>query len=294
MDDSVAALLRAENLTDPQTAIRRRARSLVAAALADGWKGPPFDLNALATRQKLIVSESTTLSKSQDACVVPGHIILNANKAQVRRRYSIAHEIIHTLFPDYASHVESAGQLWRDDKYDELEKLCQIGAAELIFPEQSFLISLGRCGLSLAGILKIKKQFDASPEATFRRAVELASEPALGLVFRPVRWENDSGVWIDTSQGDAHQPRLRLAVTAEFASPSWGEFSAPLGSIAPDASAPDRAWKRVALAKGGIVIHSSTGKWPSISTESFWESEAMTSPLGWRRPDHVLGLLRPV
>src|SRR5581483_2484266 len=102
---SVVALLQSSAEKDPAEAIRVRARELVSYARSLGWEGPPFSMLELASLRQLKVDEEAELKGDQDACVVPGRVLLNRRKPSVRQRYSLAHEIVHTLFPDYEQEV---------------------------------------------------------------------------------------------------------------------------------------------------------------------------------------------
>jgi len=68
-----------------------------------GWSGPPFDPAVLADMLRIEVRPSQDVL---DARLVPEarnvRIEFNPNRSPGRVRYSIAHEIGHTLFPDHA------------------------------------------------------------------------------------------------------------------------------------------------------------------------------------------------
>ena len=80
-------------------------------ALDSGWSGPPFDPITLATEHLKLKVVAT--DEVREARTVPdgsvGRIEYNPNRPRERRRYSIAHEIAHTLFPDYAKRVRHRG-----------------------------------------------------------------------------------------------------------------------------------------------------------------------------------------
>ena len=66
-----------------------------------------------------------------------GRIEYNPNRPRERRRYSVAHEIAHTLFPDCAKRVRHRGSHHgkRPGSDDwQLEALCNIAAAEILMP----------------------------------------------------------------------------------------------------------------------------------------------------------------
>jgi hypothetical protein len=118
---------------DPVAAISKAARSLVVDALDKGWSGPPFDPFALADLLRLEVvprgdvQEARTVAAGQSNL----RIEFNPNRPRHRVRFSVAHEIAHSLFPDCAKsmryravHHEPTSDEW------QLEALCNIAAAE--------------------------------------------------------------------------------------------------------------------------------------------------------------------
>src|SRR5579872_330754 len=92
--------------TDPVEDIKTRARSIVLDAIEKGWHGPPYDPSQLAEmlgiqlRPDPDVLDARTRSES-------GRFVIDFNplRPQARLRFSLAHEIAHTLFPDCAEEV---------------------------------------------------------------------------------------------------------------------------------------------------------------------------------------------
>src|SRR5690606_23737670 len=126
---------------DPIEMISERARALVLKAFDAGWEGPPFDPFHLAD---LLRIEAIPKHDVGDARTVPVgrsgfRIEFNPSRPRERLRYSVAHEIAHTLFPDCAERVrhrasraEIVGDEW------QLEALCNVAAAEFLMPIGSF------------------------------------------------------------------------------------------------------------------------------------------------------------
>jgi O-acetyl-ADP-ribose deacetylase (regulator of RNase III) len=164
---------------DPVSAIVERARNLVAKALDLGWSGPPFDPIALA---RLLGIEVVANGGVRDARLLTTEagaplIEYNPTRPRGRVRYSIAHEVAHTLFSDYREHVRHRGgdgQLAADDW--QLEALCNIAAAELLMPLDSAEM-LADTGVSVEIVLAAQKKFDVSLEALLIRAVRLQHGP---------------------------------------------------------------------------------------------------------------------
>jgi hypothetical protein len=104
-------------------------------------------------------------------------IEVNPNRPKPRLRYSVAHELAHTLFPDCAKHVrnraayhELTGDEW------QLEALCNIGAAEFLMPAGSFP-ELRKEDLAIGRFLDLRLIYGVSMEAVLIRTVRLSEEP---------------------------------------------------------------------------------------------------------------------
>src|SRR5450756_2519558 len=96
---------------DPVEAITLRARELVTRAIDAGWPGPPFDPVALAAKYlglKVVATDEVADARTVPTPTGP-RIEFNPNRPRERRRYSVAHEIAHTLFPDHAERVRNRG-----------------------------------------------------------------------------------------------------------------------------------------------------------------------------------------
>ena len=289
---SVVALLAAQQATDPADAIRGRARQLVAEATALGWSGPPFDLSQLASLRRLKVTVSNDLADDQDACVMPGHILLNSRKAGVRRRYSLAHEIAHTLFPDYEAEVRRAGRLWRRDGDDsQVEWLCQVAASELLFPLDAFRSAISAAGLTLLGVMETATSFDASMEAAIRRTVETATDPVAGFIVRPI--DANSGEWLTVSSRDDYSPYQPLAVAMVCCNDASAMLRLARGAAPPKNGAAERAWKSANIARRQPEIRSVRREsWVHIGASEAWDTEAITLPRGNAVPREILCFAR--
>lgn len=165
--------------SDPVAAMENKARELALRAMDEGWTGPPFDPVGLAKWRGVAVEARGDIP---DARLVPterGGLRLEYNpmRPRGRLRFSIAHEVAHTLFPDCAdevrhrgTHRQAIGDNW------QLEVLCNIGAAELLMPAGSFT-QLANERLSIQRVMDVRKVFDVSVEACLIRLVKLARKP---------------------------------------------------------------------------------------------------------------------
>ena len=181
--------------SDPVQAIQARAKDVVLEAAEQGWNGPPFDPFHLA---ELLGIQVFATDDVFDARTVPVgsedlRIEYNPNRPHGRMRYSIAHEIAHTLFPDCAEAVRNRtqGGRYRDDEW-QLELLCNIGAAELLMP--TGFADLESESIDIENLLQLRSKFDVSTEALFLRVVKLTSHPCAMFAAARTR-EAESGTY---------------------------------------------------------------------------------------------------
>jgi O-acetyl-ADP-ribose deacetylase (regulator of RNase III) len=167
---------------DPIGAITERAREVVFHALERGWHGPPFDPFALA---ELLGIQTQPTPDVLDARIVPVgdryRIEFNPDRPYRRMRFSMFHEIAHTLFSDCAQTIRNRGEhkASRQDEW-QLETLCNIAAAELLLPAGA----LGRVSNlrpSVDVVLELRQRYEASAEAAVLRILRLTSESALAF-----------------------------------------------------------------------------------------------------------------
>jgi len=176
--------------SDPINFITGKAREVVLKAIQAGWQGPPFDPLKLAD-----VLEISTIPREDvlDARILSTssqrpQIEFNPNQPRGRMRFSIAHEIAHTLFPDCVENIRNRGLATeaREDNW-QLELLCNIAAAEFIMPVGEEIDS--RVPVTIDNILKLQKQFDVSTEAVSIRLAKITIEPC--TIFAAARITDD-------------------------------------------------------------------------------------------------------
>src|SRR5262249_54188049 len=117
----------------------------------------------------------------------PGRQLLlefNPDRSDGRRNYSVCHEIVHTFFDDcYELVHQRQTRPDRSDPDQEVEILCQIGASELLMPEQEFARDLAVEEFSLKAVRSLGLRYAASREAVIRRMVHLATTPCAAVFF---------------------------------------------------------------------------------------------------------------
>jgi hypothetical protein len=184
-------LIRDTGAPDAVTAIRQKATQAID-CYVDQFGEPaalPLDLLTLASFLGIKLSQ-TMPAFSPDAELAPDgaggvEMRVNPDRPETRIRFSIGHEITHTFFPDHSSHVwPRADSRYRNlsNPDDYLEMLCDVGAAELVFPRRWFVKHAAGVA-SAADLIRLANDFKASRHATIRRFAELHAEPVAAVFF---------------------------------------------------------------------------------------------------------------
>ena len=197
-------------------------------------------------------------------------IEFNPRQPKARLRFSIAHEIAHSLLPDCHERVRNrlARADFRENDW-ELEILCNIGAAELLMPIASFP-ELKEERLGIDHLMQLRKKYEVSSEALLLRVVALTDEPC-----------------------------------AVFAARRKEETGASEPSYSIDYLIPSRSWKLTSrrspiLATQSVVTHCTASGFTAIGDE-VWETLGRLhvecvgiSPYPNRRYPRVVGIASPL
>ncbi len=188
---------------DPVEVITERARDVVLGAIEEGWRGPPYDPFELA---ELMQVPAVPREDLYDARLVPaegGRVRLefNPTRPRGRVRFTIAHELAHTFFPDYKRAARyRSGRKARADEW-QLELLCNVAAAELLMPIGSFQ-SLEDEPLKIERLMEVRKTFEVSTEALLLRIVRLTARPSAAFAAARIHGDRpDSPFRLDYAIG---------------------------------------------------------------------------------------------
>jgi len=184
---------------DPIADVIEKARALVFEAMENGWQGPPFDPFWLAQHRGLLVIPRDDIP---DARLVPAEkgkavIEYNPNQPRHRVRFSLAHEIGHTLFPDYlqTTHNRLQPVPQRRDEWQR-ELLCNLAAAEILMPSESIAREVAS-NITIENLTSLWKKFEVSPEAFLIRTARSTSQPISIFAAARTNDENDSPYRLD-------------------------------------------------------------------------------------------------
>ncbi len=163
---------------DPIDVIVQKSRRVVFDAIDEGWSGPPFDPVALAELRGIRVDARADVP---DARLVPASagkftIEFNPDRPRNRIRYSVAHEIGHTLFPDAAERIRHRTRTGRlEPEHWQLEVLCNLAAAEILMPIGRGA-ELQKTPLEIDALIHRHRDYQVSMEAVLLRVLKLTDE----------------------------------------------------------------------------------------------------------------------
>lgn len=229
-------LVRSTGAPDAPAAIRAKATELVALYVSSfGEPTMPISVDVLASMRGISRSDEMPLH-SPDAELMPdgrGGVTMRVNpdRPDTRLRFSVAHEISHTFFPDYTTKTwcrTDARYRDRTNPDDFLEMLCDIAAAELLFPQPWFSTDASAV-TSARGLAYLAATYRASREATFRRYAETSPIAAAAVFFtwklKPTQHgtigREDQGNLFGITPAEEISDALRLRIEYSVASPTF-------------------------------------------------------------------------
>ena len=106
------------------------------------------------------------------------YIVVNASDQEERQRFTICHEIAHSVLGVPSDHSMSP---W-SGKRPHAERLCDSFAAELLLPERLFQPRAERSRVSLASVDALAADFSASTTATGSRYAAVVSTPCAFVI----------------------------------------------------------------------------------------------------------------
>ncbi|HEX7997685.1 MAG TPA: ImmA/IrrE family metallo-endopeptidase [Pyrinomonadaceae bacterium] len=182
---------------EPVETIAEEARKAILEFTEAGGSVPPLDPFALAEFRRISVIPREDVRDARTKHLGGGRFMIefNPNRPRGRVRYSLCHEITHTLFPDCgekvrnrATHEEMVEDEW------QLEMLCNVGAAELLMPFGT-LPEFNEQMLSIEKLMQLRKDYDVSTEALLLRVARVTSSQC--CIFSASRMKAGSDYQID-------------------------------------------------------------------------------------------------
>ena len=176
--DVLSLITSRRGLVDPRAEVIRRAKELNQELRSLGGITDPRDrieiLASLAGITVLPMANQPAHAQNREGLLfrnAGGHAraFYDPTLSEGRVNFTIAHEIVHTFFPNSVN-----GARFRNAHIDqsreatELERLCHLGASELLMPEEEFV---EECGdeFGLIDVPRLADRFGSSYEATVYR-----------------------------------------------------------------------------------------------------------------------------
>ena len=163
---------------DPIEVIRTKARKLILEAMDAGCLTLPIDPFKIAESQGITVVPRPDIKDAQTIRGPQGRPLIQYNPARpsARIRFSICHELGHTLFPDCLEQVRHRGFHTHHSHPDsELEMLCNLAAAELLLPLGIIEADVSGNALTIDLALDLRRKYEASTEAVLLRLIGLSA-----------------------------------------------------------------------------------------------------------------------
>jgi hypothetical protein len=211
LSDLELARLEAPGTPDAELVIQLVQRTLDELAMQ-----PPISHEIVASMRDIIKIEEDALPWA--GCLVPTptglQMMLRVGDCRGKKRFTAFHEVKHTFLPGYSMFTQ-----YRCDPATppdatkvrdlSLEVLCDIGAAEFLFPRTAFHADLAGNAPTMQLVEDLADRYDGSLEATARRVVALRPEPTMLVALEPackpsdphaeptlrVQWVQASGRW---------------------------------------------------------------------------------------------------
>lgn len=169
---------------DPRRAVEAYARRLLRDAKQSSL---PIDVDLIASVKGVRRREGIYDFAGRIYAEDNGQLVmdLNAGHSTSRRRFTCAHEMMHTAFPDFAEEKR-----YRFDKTAEPnpinreeEYLCDLGAAALLMPRELVADKYPLAKDGLRAIERLSNEAEVSLEAAGNRLAELSDKPVTFMVF---------------------------------------------------------------------------------------------------------------
>jgi len=212
---SVKALSGEKN---PIEVISAKVNDAILTAIENGWEGPPYDPFSLAEKMKIEVKPSNSVLEARILALSENKYLIEYNPGQPKKRirFSIAHEISHTLFPDCQEQIRHRNQEADTDKDNwQLETLCNIAASEFLLPFGSLSSEAQTENISIDNIIDLREKFQVSTEAILLRLIRLTDNPH--IVFTASA-RSGSKYQLDYAVGSTEKlNKIKLAIPADSA-----------------------------------------------------------------------------
>lgn len=273
----VLGLMAEAGSSDPRKAIEAYAEKLRSEARQDSL---PVDVEMIASVKGVRPRRGSHDFAGRIYVEADGQLVmdLNAEDSPARQRFTCAHEMMHTAFPNFTEEKRYRLDTSVEAKplNQEEEYLCDLGAAAVLMPA-SLLSDYRLAEDGLAGVERLSDEAEVSLEAAGNRLAELSEEPVAFMVFEYGHKPADRPA-LRRGEAVAKQVRLRYAHCSGL------DTYLPRFKGAAEGSAITRAHRSGELERG-------TEKLPGVSGGGLFEIEAHCYGVDQRQ--RILAVARP-
>jgi hypothetical protein len=176
-----AAARRIRELAGPDATSVEEAVPAVVVKLLDGIACPPTAFEDLCRRLDVasIVEEAIPVGGELQRTTEGYRIVCSAGQPETRRRFTIAHELAHIVFERSGSRFPRAGA--------ELERLCNMVAAEMLMPTHVFTGDLP-AQPTAADVSRLASKYRTSLSAAAIRCAEFRPVSVFAIDDGRVSW----------------------------------------------------------------------------------------------------------
>lgn len=170
------SVIRFAGNSDPVVKVQSKARELALKAMERGWTGPPYNPLQIANLLNIRVEPTFDVADARTVLSDGKPVIeFNPSRPRERTRFSIAHEVAHTLFEDVFDEPRHRGGSGSVGDEWQLEMLCNIAASEFVMPIGSLGANAGSG--SIEQLMSDRRRYDVSAEAYMIRIAKVHPKP---------------------------------------------------------------------------------------------------------------------
>ena len=250
---------------------------------------PPIDLQIIMNRFSINRPETVQLPKQQGTTVTfngSPQIIIHAGDIVTRQKFSTAHELIELLFSELPGNIRPdrvKENIFGKDK----EQICQMAAANLIMPEQSFRPRSTRLGLAFKSAETLAEEYEVSLMAALSRLVDMYPNQSIMVLWqiknKPAELKNKIPENQIKLPGLLPNNLPMKKIRVSWTHGRYKNYFLPLNKSIPEDSSIYNAWNTDQFVSGEEII-----PFGSYNVKVFVESK----PVNIKGEKHILSLIR--
>lgn len=247
---SAQKLCQETGTNDPRLAIQHLTHALLDDAEV---VAPPVNLRLIASFQNIRDIQEVVMSHA--GRLLPDGknylIQVNVHHSKGKQRFTVGHEIGHTLMPSFRGHHYVIQDMTTGtfQEGQEEEYLCDVAATGLLLPEHLFRPQVASLGLHLNTVIELAHTFQASREATARRLVEMDIWPCALAIwhfsYKSSEMHLNQQMTLDGPEWT--KPEMKLRLHYAISSASFGHY------IHQELAAPQNGCLLRCYREGGVV-----------------------------------------